>query len=114
MAAVDEVVKKIDEVIVQAKAIFDDQYQTLKKYQQETGPIAFSTITKLTLQCVRCNQEIVNYALFGRWIEGNPEGEANINWTCATCNKQFTFRGTRSKVIDNLLHLSFPRGSGAA
>jgi DNA-directed RNA polymerase subunit RPC12/RpoP len=114
MAAVDEVVKKIDEVINSAKAIFDNQFQIMKTRQQEPGPIAFSTGTKLTQQCVRCSQEIVNYAIFGRWIEGRPEGEANINWKCAACGKQYTFRGTRSRVIDQLLHLSFPSGSGAA
>jgi heterodisulfide reductase subunit A-like polyferredoxin len=114
MAAVEEVVKEIDKAINNAKALFDDQFQTMKTRQQEPGPIAFSTGTKLTQQCVRCNNEIVNYAIFGRWVEGNPEGEATISWKCGTCKKQYVFRNTRSKVIDNLLHLSFPRGSGAA
>ncbi|MEM3154990.1 MAG: hypothetical protein QW165_05525 [Candidatus Woesearchaeota archaeon] len=114
MAAIDEVVKKIDEVINNAKAVFEDQLLELKKRQQAPGPIAFSTGTKFTQQCIRCGKEIVNYAIFGRWIEGRPEGEANINWKCGTCGKQYIFRGTRSKVIDNLLHLSSPRGSGAA
>ncbi len=113
MAAVDEVVKKIDECISNAKAIFDDQFQTLKASQErESGPVAFSSGTKLTQQCIVCGKEIVDYAIFGRWIEGEPEGQVNINWKCRTCGKPYIFRGPRASIIHQLLHRSYqPRAA---
>jgi len=107
MAAIDEVVKTIDETISQARAIFEDQFQALKARQEKPGLVAFSSTGRLTQKCVSCSKEIVNYAVFGRCIEGEREGFVNISWNCNTCKKRFVFIGPRSSVIDKLLHLSY-------
>ncbi len=108
MAAIDEVVKTIDETISQARATFEDQFQALKARQEKrSGPVAFSSTKGLTQQCVSCSKEIVNYAVFGRCIEGEREGFVNISWNCNNCKKRFVFMGPRSSVVDKLLHLSY-------
>ena len=108
MAAVDEVIQKLDECINAAKAVFNDQYQILSKTRgQQPGPIGFSNGTKLTQFCIACNKSVVDYAIFGRWVENEPEGQANVGWKCKTCHKPYVFRGPRTPVVHNLMHLSY-------
>ena len=108
MAAIDEVVKTIDETISRAQVTFEDQFHVLKAHQEKTsGPISFSSTKGLTQQCVACGKGIVNYAVFGRIIEGEKEGFVNISWNCNNCKKRFVFIGSRSLVVDKLLHLSY-------
>ncbi len=113
MAAVDEVIQKLDECIKAAKAVFNDQYQILEKTRgQEHGPIAFSNGTKLTQLCIACNKNVVDYAIFGRWIENETEGQANVSWKCKTCHKPYVFRGQQKDIMHKLLHLSYqPRAA---
>lgn len=113
MAAVDEVVKKVDECINSAKAIFDDQYQEMaRKGGEQRGEIGFSRAGQVTQMCIACNKDVVDYAIFGRWAEGKNEGEANINWWCRTFDQRYMFRGPRSSVVHQLLHISYqPRAA---
>lgn len=113
MAAVNEVIQKLDQCIKTAKAVFDDQYQILDKTRgQKPGLIAFSNGTKLTQLCLACNKDVVDYAIFGRWIENEPEGQANVSWKCKTCRKPYVFRGQQKDIVHKLLHLTYqPRAA---
>jgi hypothetical protein len=113
MAAVDEVIQKLDECINAAKAVFDDQYQILERTRgQNPGPIGFRNCTKLTQLCIACNKNVVDYAIFGRWVENKTEGEASVSWKCKTCRKPYVFIGPEKEVIHDLLHLSYqPRAA---
>jgi uncharacterized protein with PIN domain len=113
MAAVDEVIQKLDECIKTAKAVFDDQFQILERTRgQKPGPIAFSNGTKLTQFCIACNKSVVDYAIFGRWVEKETEGQANVSWKCKTCRKPYVLRGPQKEVMHKLMHLSYqPRAA---
>ncbi len=107
MPAAEEVIQKLDECINAAKAVFEQEYErmALARTSRE-GPIGFSSTKQLTQQCLNCGRAVVDYAIFGRWVEGTQEGEANVSWKCSTCQNRFVFRGSRSTVIRQIVYLS--------
>ena len=113
MAAVDEVIQKLDECVTAAKALFEQEFSAMMRarVRGREGPIAFSHGTKLTQRCISCGREVVDYAIFGRWIEGTQEGEANITWKCGTCKKTFVLRGQRNVIIRQLIVTYRPKAA---
>jgi len=106
MPAAEEVIQKLDECIAAAKALFEQEYSRMVEVRTEKGAIGFSHATKLTQYCINCGSAVVDYAIFGRWVEGTTEGEGNVNWKCSSCKNRFVFRGPRSTVIRQIIQLS--------
>jgi len=111
MEPVQAVIQKIDEVLTQTKVAFDAQYFEMIRARTGdfAGPVAFSHPGKLTQKCIACGKDVVDYAIIGRWIEDETEGNVTISWRCQACDKTYAFRGLRRIVIDKLLHLSYKK-----
>ncbi len=107
MPAAEEVIQKLDECISAAQALFVQEYSKMAEARTEReGIIGFSHATKLTHYCINCSTTVVDYAIFGRWLEGTTEGEGNVSWKCSLCKNMFVFRGSRSAVIRQIIQLS--------
>jgi len=110
MEPVQAIIQKIDDVLKDTKAAFDAQYFELirtKQGSEKGDQITYSHPGKLTQKCIACNKDVVDYAIIGRWIEDETEGNVTISWRCNACNKTHVYRGLRRVVIDKLLHLSY-------